>query len=862
MPNYDLGTAEGKIVLDTSGIDNSVSQANQSMGRLGRGAQNAQRTGRQLTTGLTLPIVAIGGYALKTAIDFESAFTGVTKTVNGTESEIAGLRQGIIDMSQRIPASTTEIAGVAEAAGQLGIAVGDIEEFTETMIALGVSTNLTSEQAAVDIARITNIMGTDVGDLGQFGAALVGLGNSSATTEKEILEMANRIAGIANLSDSSEADMLGLAASLSSVGVRAEAGGTAVTKTIKDFDEWSTSIRNAGEDADEMGGKAKQFYDLLGGAEEFAAFDKLSGVEQVEVFVKKLQEAEAGGANLIETLGNLGLQEIRQSDSILRLVGAEDLLSETLLEGRTAWEESTALTNEAEKRYKTTASQLQIVKNKAENAARILGEAMLPVLIDLIDAITPLFEGLALLAEGFASLPDPIRNAVLMGIAFLAIIGPILFIGGKLVTTGIALFSALKLIAVGFQILTGAMALNPFVLIVLAVIALVVGMVLLYKKSEKFREFIKQMGREIVKIWGKVLEFFKNLPGHFKKIWSRVKKEFEAAKDAVIGAWNAVVDFFKRLPGVIGEAVSDATKAFLDWLTNLPELIGYWLGFALGRFVLWTHQLIELIRETGARFVRFLIAKMTEFAMWLPGFLTGLITDIIAWGIELILEVREIARRFVAWFIDTLIALPGQIFGILVSIVKGLPGFAVDLYFGAKEMGGKFISGFLSGVGDFAFLIWNMIKSAIDGIGGLAQDGYNKMRSIGTAMWRGFKAGLDINSPSNVEEAAFDIRDNVGIVLNALSAQVRSMQTLGRRIPSTMPSSQFGQLAAAMASSGGTGQSSTVSADPGGTFTVQGPLIGQATIRDNGDVELLAEEMDRLAARKRRAAGGGNGNAW
>lgn len=104
---------------------------------------------------------AVGGIAvasLKSAIDFETAFTGVTKTVDGTEEQLANLKQGILDMSTQLPSSASEIANVAEAAGQLGIQTDNILDFSKAMIDLGNSTNLTSDEAASQLAKFANIM--------------------------------------------------------------------------------------------------------------------------------------------------------------------------------------------------------------------------------------------------------------------------------------------------------------------------------------------------------------------------------------------------------------------------------------------------------------------------------------------------------------------------------------------------------------------------------------------------------------------------------------------------------------------------------------------------------------------------------
>ena len=73
--------------------------------------------GSALTKGVTAPIVAGAGLALKAAIDYESAFAGVKKTVDGTPQQFEKLSASIRNMAKEMPASATEIAAVAEAAG-------------------------------------------------------------------------------------------------------------------------------------------------------------------------------------------------------------------------------------------------------------------------------------------------------------------------------------------------------------------------------------------------------------------------------------------------------------------------------------------------------------------------------------------------------------------------------------------------------------------------------------------------------------------------------------------------------------------------------------------------------------------------
>ena len=87
------------------------------------------------------------GLAAKQAIEWESDFTGVRKTVNATEEEFAFLEQRLRQMARaEVPLSAGDLAKLAEAAGQLGVETASIDEFVKVMAQLGTTTNLTAEE--------------------------------------------------------------------------------------------------------------------------------------------------------------------------------------------------------------------------------------------------------------------------------------------------------------------------------------------------------------------------------------------------------------------------------------------------------------------------------------------------------------------------------------------------------------------------------------------------------------------------------------------------------------------------------------------------------------------------------------------
>lgn len=388
---------------------------------------NISSFGGKLTTGLTAPLVASVGLITKAAIDYESAFAGVKKTVDETATvSYQKLSDGIRQMAKELPASAVEIANVAEVAGQLGIKTEDILSFSRTMIDMGESTNLSAEEAATAIAKIANIMGLTSDEYSRFGAAVVDLGNNFATTEKDIVEMTNRLAAGGKLAGLSTADILGLATAMSSVGIEAEAGGTAMTQTLTAIGN-AVSLTGKGA-ADDLNLIAKTAGMT---SEEFQQAWKEKPVVALQSFIKGLQEAQDKGVNMNAILMQLGMTGVRQSNMLKSLALASDKMGQAVDRSNKAWKENTALTNEANKRYETTESQLKMFRNQVTDLAIEFGGPLLKALREGLKAGKPWIETLAKMAKQFSSMSEEQQRNILKWGALAAGAGPALTILGK-----------------------------------------------------------------------------------------------------------------------------------------------------------------------------------------------------------------------------------------------------------------------------------------------------------------------------------------------------------------------------------------------------------------------------------------------
>lgn len=324
------------------------------------------------------------------SVEFESAMAGVQKTTNLSDEEISAMGDAIQDLATRIPVTATEIAKVTEAAGQLGIARDSLLNFAEVMVNLGVATELSSTEAASALAKFANVVNMSAADYERLGSAIVDLGNNSATMETDIVSMATRLASTGAIVGLTEAEIMALATTMSSVGIEAEAGATAISKVLKQFE---TLVATASPELSSFAAVAGMT------ANQFSEAWSKDAVGALSAFIDGLGSIEAAGGSSIVILEELGLNQDRVSSTIQSLANAHGLLTESLAIANTAWEENTALATEAATKYATTESQLQLFSNAADNFKIAVGDALTPTIGALAGAGSDALNGMAEFVE-------------------------------------------------------------------------------------------------------------------------------------------------------------------------------------------------------------------------------------------------------------------------------------------------------------------------------------------------------------------------------------------------------------------------------------------------------------------------------
>lgn len=423
-----------RLQTEQAAANTALGRAGQKLADLGDKlepvGQKMESIGSKMTMGLTLPIVAGAGAAIKAATDLDTSLTNVKKTVDGTAEDYENLKDAAVEFSKVNAVSASELLDIEALGAQLGFTLekfsngkSQVQEFGEVVSGLDIATNMSAEQAGTELAQFFNIMQENKEMASNYGSAIVGLGNSFATTESDISAMAMRIAGAGKSIGLSSADVLGLSTALTSLGISAEAGGTAISTVMSDIDK---AVATNGDSLETWASTANMSVD------EFSRAWKEDATGALDAVLKGMAANVEEGGNLSIILEDLGIDSLRQTDMMKRLANSGDLMSRAIARANSEWSENSALSNEVANRNASMAAKFDMLKNRVADVAAEIGEPLADALFELLDAAEPLFEAIENGARAFADMSDEEQQQVVQTVALIAALGPALSLFGKI----------------------------------------------------------------------------------------------------------------------------------------------------------------------------------------------------------------------------------------------------------------------------------------------------------------------------------------------------------------------------------------------------------------------------------------------
>ena len=531
------------------------------------------------------------GFAVKGAISWESSMTEVEKTVDGTDAQIKQLDKDLRHLAvSTLPVAHSELAQIAAIGGQLGVRVEDVAAFTETIARLDASSDaLDAESAATGVAKFINVVGAGIDKADEFSSTLVALGNNFATNEAQILHGVSFFAAAAKLANVDAQESLGLSAGASALGLRPEATGSSLARV---FGTIRQAVETGNEDLDTLSQlTGKHLGELTG------LFEEEGGDAVFVEMLKGMQRVRAEGGNVDAILEQLGLTDIRVTRTLFTMAGGIDLIEDTLRTSNAAFAENNALLIESDKRFGTSASQLQFAKNQMANLSITVGTILVPALISFVNELKP---GVLWLEKFSGEHPTLVRNIALASVALLGL-GAILIAIGVIVKAVTVAMAAWKIVTFAMTaaqwLLNIAMAANPLGLIIFTIIAVIAVLLAAGLAIYHFRDAILAglgaawnwikanwplllailtgpIGLAVWAIW----RYKDQIIGFFQEVWDFITSIdlFESGRALIQGFWNGILSakdaLIEGVKGIVGDVrdllpFSDAKTGPLSQLT-------------------------------------------------------------------------------------------------------------------------------------------------------------------------------------------------------------------------------------------------------------------------------------------------------
>lgn len=666
--------------------------------------KSVENIGSTATRALTIPLTTAFGYAGKQFMDFETGLIGVKKTTGMVGKELKGFGNEISKMSTQIPISSKELLGLSEVAGQLGIhGQKDLLAFTRVMAEMGSATNLAGEEGAASMAKFANIMGLDVGkNIRNVGDSIVRLGNNYATTENDIMMMSTRLAASGRLVGLTTPNVLGLATAMSSVGILAEAGGSAMSQVLNKLDK---AVAEGGENL-------QRFADVSGmSAQQFAKQWKTDPIVAVEAFMKGLDKSAKSGENMNLILDSLGIKGIREANTVKSLSQNHELLSRAIRDSSSAYANGNDLALEAANAWESLRNKLTMLKNTMDVVLKDVFARIEPVLSRAIEAITNFGAKWQELTE---AQKNALADIILKVAAFAAAFGPAMKIGGKFIQSIEPMSNALSITGSAFSkfvtsvlgdtirnmelaclIAGGKMQLLPKIVkggVQVANLALqalfpaaligaaLVGLGALYTGFEdeinKVLEVAKTKGPEIIRTLGDgIVSKIPEFAAKGAELVSRLADTISAniptilavGSDIIIALVQAVGDNAGQLIGAAAQIIGSLLQGILQ---NLPRLIVAGVQL-MGQIVVGIIQSLPQIMQAGGDIISGLVTGLGQSIPQLLGSGLKIVAELIKGLVMNIPQVIATGAKIIIELGKAIIGAIGTIIGGVGSAIKG-----------------------------------------------------------------------------------------------------------------------------------------------------------------------------------------------
>ena len=502
------------------------------------------------------------------AMKFESVMADVKKVVDfDTPQQFKEMNSDILNLSRTLPMAANDIAKIVAAGGQSGIARQDLMAFAESATKMGIAFDITADQAGDMMAKWRTAFKLGQSDVVALADKINYLGNTTAASAPLISDVVTRIGPLGEIGGIASGEIAAMGASMIGAGVQSDVAATG----IKNF----MMALTTGESASQT---------------QIDTFTEL-GLDYKAVAQDMQRDSKATILNVLHTIK--ALDKAKQAAAMRSLFGLESIgaiapmlsnleaLEDNFAKVADATQYAGSMEAEYAARSQTTENQLQLARNTVTAMSISIGSALLPAINSVMSAVTPVAAAFADFAENnqqlivvLAGIGTAIAGVVIACLAVNAAVAAY----GMVLSTFSMLRSAIAGVSVAQTILNAVMALNPYILIAMAVIALVGALVYLWQTNDSFREAVlgawQSLQNGAMAIFTGLADF---IGGIWQGIVSTAMAVWSAVAPAFTAAWSVISTIAKGVFVVVALVVLTAIELIVGIIrTGIQAIIAIW----------------------------------------------------------------------------------------------------------------------------------------------------------------------------------------------------------------------------------------------------------------------------------------------
>ena len=728
-----------------------------------------QTTGKNII-GALMPIsgVIVGG--IKNFANYDDAVTQLSRTSGLTGKDLDAMKVSISDLSNVLGLSEADVANIASSVAAYGVSgVKDISGVTKVASQMQVAfENVSAEDAAASLAKFSNITGFVIEDSDKLGSCIAGLENGSAAYASEIMEVNNRIGGMCSAVKMTAPEISAWSTTMISGGMSAELAGSNFTKFQGVL---SSACSQGGEAvqgfADVAGMSADEFIqlyqtDATGATEAF-----LQGLNRIEdgggSVVSVLDDLNLGGTEQLRMMQIL----MEATDDTSK--GYSDL-DKYMSIANEEFDKGTALQEEFDEASKSVGFAIQKVISELKDTSDAIGNALKPAIMDIADKFTDWLGKVQEFIQEHPKVVQGITAIVAGAMAFggvALVVGKFVSAIGGIVSGIGSAISAVSSIASAISGLGGVIGLltNPITLVIAAIAAFAAAFVYCWNNVDGFKEKVTEAFNKVCEIVSGVVSTIWDV---IQTVWGAIKpfvtEVFQGCAEIIGEVFTIILDIV--VPIVEGiwntiQKVWSAIKPFVEDLFNgLAEYLGG-IWDTIYSVIKGVLDIIKAVMEGDWGKIKDIVINMVD------GIKDGIertwngIKDIIGTVLDaikaVISHVWEGIKDKISSVLDAIKSVISSVWEGIKSAISSVLDAIKSVVSSAWDAIKSAISSVLDGIKSVVSSAWNGVKdtissvldgiksvasSAWDNIKNKASSAFESVKSTASSVWNGIKSAI------------------------------------------------------------------------------------------------------------------------